>query len=186
MRRGQKGFTLLEMLVVIGLLVIVTTIAVPHFKKCYDDIRLSKTLDDLDSLVQSVRSYYLVMNEMPEDEDPGRISEEVGWAMQANFLGKMGNDKHYSGNFYNITIKNWSGYHYDWDFWYGADNFHPQWALLFEKGDKTSKLLFLEKMRKRFGSSLNECTENSATSGHDYLNLSLVEIPKVDKENRYY
>ena len=71
--KKAKGFTLLEMLVVIGLLVIVTTVAVPQFKKCFEDIHLNKSLDDLDSLLQSTRSYYFVMNEVPEDEKPGRI-----------------------------------------------------------------------------------------------------------------
>jgi len=54
--KEEKGFTLLEMLVVIGLLVIVTTVAVPQFKKCFQDLHLNKTLDDLDSLLQATRS----------------------------------------------------------------------------------------------------------------------------------
>ena len=180
-----KGFTLLEMLIVIGLLVIVTTVAVPKFKKCYDDIHINKTLDDLDSLLQSTRSYYLIMNEVPEDENPARIPEEVAWAMQPNFLGSKGE------GYYNISIKNWSGDRYDWDYWTDRPNFHPQWGLLFKGEDKISKSLFVEKMRNRFGLSLNECTEGSATSGQYFLFLSLLEIPKVskdkkNKENRYF
>jgi len=34
--KKKKGFTLLEMLIVIGLLVIVTTVAIPQFKKCFE------------------------------------------------------------------------------------------------------------------------------------------------------
>ena len=174
------------MLVVIGLLVIVTTVAVPQFKKCFQDIHFNKTLDDLDSLLQATRSYYLIMNEVPEDEDPGRVSEEIAWAMQTNFLGPKDSVTSYKGNFYYLTIKNYSGHNYDWDFWHDRDNFHPQWGILFNKGDTTSKSLFIDKMRSRFGNALNECTEGSATTGQDYLFLSLLEIPKAKKENRYY
>lgn len=177
--KKEKGFTLLEMLVVIGLLVIVTTVAVPQFKKCFQDLRLNKTLDDLDSLWQSTRSYYLIMNEVPEDEASDRVSEEMAWAVQANFLGpkKNENDDYY----YNITIKNFSNWPYDWDFWPDEDNVHPQWAILFHENDTNSKNLALNKMRNRFGNSLNEINENSGR-----LYLSLLEIPKANKENRYY
>ena len=174
------------MLVVIGLLVLVTTVAVPQFKKCFQDVQLNKTLDDLDSLLQATRSYYLVMNELPEDEDPGRVSEEVAWAMQSNFLGPIDSDSSYKGNFYYLTIKNYSGANYDWDFWYESDNFHPQWGILFTKDDTVSKNLFINKMRSRFGNSLNECTEGSITQAHNYIFLSLLEVPKANKENRYY
>ena len=185
-RSKTKGFTLLEMLIVIGLLVIVTTVAIPHFKKSFQEIHLNKTLDDLDSLLQSTRAYYLIMNELPEDEDPGRISEEVAWAIQANFLGPIDSVAHYNGNFFWLTIKNYSGINYDWDYWYERNNFHPQWGILFNSNDTKSKDLFVTKMRNRFGSSLNECIEDTPYGGSDYLFLSLLEIPKVNKENRYY
>ena len=41
-------------------------------------------------------------------------------------------------------------------------------------------------MKKRFGTSLNESTEGSASHDYEHLCLSLVEIPKKDKENRHY
>ena len=65
------------MLVVIGFLVIVTTVAVPQFRKCYEDIHLNKCLDDIDSLIQSMRSNYLIMNELPEDEKAGLLPGEA-------------------------------------------------------------------------------------------------------------
>lgn len=185
MQRYEKGFTLIEMMVVIGILTIVTTIAVPRFKKCYDDMHLNKTLDDLDSLIQSTRSYYLIMNEMPQDENKGQISTKVAWALQPNFLGKTGKDE--TGNFYFITIRNWKGCFYDWDFWLEQNDFHPQWTLLFNYKDIKSKQLFLNKVANRFGPALNNCPNNPVTQNtYEALNISLVEIPKNKKENRYY
>ena len=182
-QKKEKGFTLLEMLVVIGLLVLVTTVAVPQFKKCFQDIQLNKTLDDLDSLLQATRSYYLVMNELPEDEYSGRVSEEVAWAMQSNFLGPIDSDSDYKGNFYYLTIKNYSGYSYDWDFWCDNDDFRPHWGILFNEKDSPSRNLFVNKMKSRFGSSPND---TDVFQNRDCLFLPLLEIPKAKKENRYY
>jgi len=126
------------------------------------------------------------VNEVPEDEGPGCVSEEIAWAMQTNFLGSKDSVTAYKGNFYHLTIKNYSGHNYDWDFWPDKDNFHQQWGILFDQNDTNSKNLALNKMRNRFGNSLNESTEGSATVGCGYLFLSLLEIPKANKENRYY
>ena len=184
-QKKEKGFTLLEMLVVIGLLVLVTTVAVPQFKKCFQDIQLNKTLDDLDSLLQATRSYYLVMNELPEDEYSGRVSEEVAWAMQSNFLGPIDSDSdpRYKGNFYYLTVINYSGYSYDWDFWCDNDDFRPHWGILFNEKDPPSRKSFVDKMKSRFGNSLNDVDIFGDRSS---LFLSLLEIPKAKKENRYY
>ena len=58
-----SGFTLLEMMVVIALLVVVTTFAVPGFRKLYKDFRINEILDHVDTFFKGYRGYYLVNNE---------------------------------------------------------------------------------------------------------------------------
>ncbi len=191
--KKEKGFTLLEMLVVIGLLVIVTTVAVPQFKKCFDDIHLNKSLDDLDSLMQSTRSYYLVMNEFPGDgTPPAHIPIGAEWAFQANLIGdKAENNK----NFYSLAIKPWKGYNYDWDCWGASENYYiAEWVLLFTGQGKGSageknRALFEKKVSQRYGDLVNYNVKGS-NKIYTYLNFSMVETPKTGKEtnywNRYY
>jgi len=195
--KKKKGFTLLEMLIVIGLLVIVTTVAIPQFKKCFEDIHLNKSLDDLDSLMQSTRSYYLVMNEFPDDGTPTiHMPAEAGWAFQTNFLGEkqQSNGK----DFYIFTVKPWKGFNYDWDCWTGTNYHSAEWVLLFSgQTDKSiaNRALFKQKLLQRYGIDLDE--ENSGhtiakkgNKNYTYLNFPMVETPKIEKEenywNRYY
>ena len=179
------------MLIVIGLLVIITTVAVPKFKKCYDDIHLNKALDDLDALLQSTRSYYLVMNESPGDGNPGLFPVEAGWVLQANFLGskKTENEKDY----YNFAIKPWKGHLYDWDCWADESYHSAEWVLLFAgKSEQTQadRDLFKKKVAQRYGKDLINYDTKRNNKDYTYLNISLVETPKTGKEtnywNRYY
>lgn len=190
-RTKETGFTLLEMLVVIGLLVIVTTVAVPQFKKCFDDIHLNKSLDDLDSLLQSTRSYYLVMNEIPQDGNPGLFPVESDWAFQANFFGKKTENK----NYYNFAIKPWKGYTYDWDCWPEEGYHSAEWVLLFSGQGKNSegeknRDFFTEKVSQRYGEDLVNDVTKKSNKNYTYLNFSMVESPKTGKDtnywNRYY
>ena len=54
-------------MVVISIVGILVLIAVPGFKKAYQDFWIQRTLSDADTLLQSCRSYYLIYNEIPPD-----------------------------------------------------------------------------------------------------------------------
>ena len=187
-RAKKNGFTLLEMLIVIGLLVIVTTVAIPQFKKSFDDIHINKTLDDLDSLLQSTRSYYLVMNEFPEDRRPGRMPIDANWVFQSNFLGSK---EKVDEEYYNLIVKPWNGYHYDWDCWNDDDVHIAEWCILLtgqSEQSKANRALFENKIKQRYGKVNNSIKGDN--KDFLYLNFSLLETPKTGKEanywNRYY
>ena len=58
-----SGFTLIEMMVVIGIIAILGAVIVPGFKKIYSDFRMMETYNMLDSILSSMRSFYLIRNE---------------------------------------------------------------------------------------------------------------------------
>ncbi len=182
MQRWEKGFTLIEMLIVIGLLAIVTTVAIPRFKKCYDDIRISKSIDDGDSLLQSMRAYYLIMNELPRDENEKEIPENITWSIQANFMG-MQTTSSLTGNnkiFY-YTIQPWQGIGYDWEVWPELTNYHAGIAI---RINLSAKNTYLNKLNKRYNLYYSE---KARYPQHDLM-LWMVEYPKTRKsgENRYF
>ena len=57
------GFTLIEMMVVIGIIAILSSFVVPGFKKAYDDFKLRESLDYIDTTMSALRSFYLIHNE---------------------------------------------------------------------------------------------------------------------------
>ena len=57
------GFTLIEMMVVIGIIAILSSFVVPGIKKAYDDFKLRQTYDNINIVMQAMRSYYLIFNE---------------------------------------------------------------------------------------------------------------------------
>ena len=62
----QTGFTLIEMMVVIGVIAIVVSWAVPGIKKVYGDFRIMQTYDYIDTVLSAQRAFYLIFNEKPD------------------------------------------------------------------------------------------------------------------------
>ena len=61
------GFTLMELMVVIGIISIIGMAIGPGLKKTYQEFKINETLDITDILIKSLRSYYLIYNEFPKD-----------------------------------------------------------------------------------------------------------------------
>ena len=53
------------MMVVIGIIAILGVMVVPGIKKAYGDFKIRETYDRIDSVISSMRSFYLVFNEPP-------------------------------------------------------------------------------------------------------------------------
>ncbi|MFH2137506.1 MAG: type II secretion system protein GspG [Candidatus Omnitrophota bacterium] len=63
MFKGRKGFTIIELLVVIMVIAILVGIAIPRFKGVQDEANISKAKAELKVLQTAVESYY--MNQTP-------------------------------------------------------------------------------------------------------------------------
>ena len=60
----KKGFTILELLVVISVLVILIGIAIPRFKGMQDAGRLAQAKSELKTMQSALESYYMNMSPM--------------------------------------------------------------------------------------------------------------------------
>ena len=65
MRRGKKGFTIIELLIVIAVIAILVGIALPRFKGMKDEGNYAKAKGELKTLKTAVESYYIHSNAYP-------------------------------------------------------------------------------------------------------------------------
>ncbi|MGX8716514.1 MAG: hypothetical protein ACSW8C_00820 [bacterium] len=72
-------------MVVIGVIALITTWAVPGVKKAYHDFVFHRSAENLDVLYGSMRAYYLVLNEFPADSNSDLIQKEAVWSIPSNF-----------------------------------------------------------------------------------------------------
>ena len=87
--KQNSGFTLFEMLVVIGIIALVSSVAVPAFKKSVDGVKINKTLDDIKVLMNGYRTYYLIFNEFPDDVVvAGNLKAKAAWAFPGSIIAK--------------------------------------------------------------------------------------------------
>ena len=68
-KRLRRGFTLIEMMVVIGIIAILSTFVVPGIKKAYTDFKLSIIFDRVDTIMSGMRSAYLIFSAPPAAVD---------------------------------------------------------------------------------------------------------------------
>ncbi len=69
-RRRKKGFTLLELLIVLSVLAVLVAIGVPNFKVYLDEARLNRIADDGRLLKDAAYRYYLANGRWPVLGDP--------------------------------------------------------------------------------------------------------------------
>ncbi|MGX8716385.1 MAG: type II secretion system protein [bacterium] len=90
-----SGFTLLEMLVVIGIIALIATWAIPGVRRAYKDFMFRRSAENLDVIYGSIRAYYLVFNEYPDDTSSDLIKKNVVWAFPSNFYTRTLNGTAY-------------------------------------------------------------------------------------------
>jgi prepilin-type N-terminal cleavage/methylation domain-containing protein len=113
-RRAQAGFTLVEMLVVLAVLSIVSSIAVVRLQEAYYRGRAVKVIEDVNAIKVAAFQYYTDHGLFPRDVDAGRPPEGL-----ESYLG---------GRIRWVQ----TDYSYDWDMWIrpNGDPAHPTTGVL--------------------------------------------------------
>ncbi|TWT70282.1 type II secretion system protein GspG [Crateriforma conspicua] len=83
-QRRRSGFTLLELLLVLSILVVVGGIAVVNLSSAGDDANRNATITQLNALEQAIEMYRIRMNSLPETldnlvEGPSDSAQKAKW-----------------------------------------------------------------------------------------------------------
>ena len=108
--KNLTAFTLLELMVVISIIGILTLVAIPNFKKAYEDLNIKKTCGEVEVICNSIQAYYLIMNEFPSDSQPRKVNSGIKWVLP----------KYFYKNF-DFLIEPYSGGNYDIENWFTDD-----------------------------------------------------------------
>lgn len=97
------------MLVVIGMITIVMAVAISNLRKLFEDFRINQTVQEVDTLISSYRSYYLIMNEFPTDTNGDTLRDtKADWCLPRNF---------YTASPHKFSIKPYKATKFDFDVW---------------------------------------------------------------------
>lgn len=97
------------MLVVIGMITIVTAVALPSLRGLFEDFRINQTVQEADTLISSYRSYYLIMNEFPADTNADSLRNfKADWCLPRNF---------YTVSPHKFSVKPYKGDCFDFEQW---------------------------------------------------------------------
>ena len=98
-RRRERGFTLLELLVVCAIIGIIANIAIPELQTSIYRARAGSIIEDYNALRTMVHQYYADHSGFPADQGPGVEPPEL-----SAYLNKR-------------IVWNHSDYQYDWELW---------------------------------------------------------------------
>lgn len=116
------AFTLIELMVVIGIISIVGIIVGPGVKKAYDDYNTTKTIEEARGMINGVRSYYLIYNELPLDQNPGACEKFFSYFIPSYYFAKTEKTIKNNKRVYDLNIKPYGGTSYDVDVWYAVND----------------------------------------------------------------
>ena len=165
-------------MVVISIISILTLIAVPNFKRAYEDFSIKKTCGDVEEYCSGIQAYYLIMNEFMKDFLPEKINANIKWIFPSSF---------YKGSMMNIAP--YGGGCYDIENWLGDSTILSFWLALRSIG----KANLREKLRDILSKYLNrDCTLRSEYGA--FIAIWFPEVPtknellKIPKNhrNRFY
>ena len=102
--KSRRAFTLVEMMIVLCLIAIITNFAIPKLRDATNNFVDLQNRENLDVLYTSMRSYYLVLNEFPDDgERAGIIPPEAVWVIPSYYYDRAVT-KFNKKNFYELNI----------------------------------------------------------------------------------
>lgn len=77
METNKKGFTLLELLVVVLIIGILAAVALPQYQRAVEKSTATQALSIIKTVYQSIEDYYLVHNKFPNKFD--ELDVEIPW-----------------------------------------------------------------------------------------------------------
>ena len=98
--KSRRAFTLVEIMIVLAIVVIVTSVTIPSLKKARDNFAHFQSQENLTVLYTSMRSHYLVLNEFPEGGGSSDIRKEAVWAIPSYYYKRTLK----SGNSHELAI----------------------------------------------------------------------------------
>jgi len=89
MWKKGKGFTLIELMVVIAIILILALIAIPAYRNMQDRARKSRVQSDLRTLANALQMFYTDWNQYPVDVEGVRLTEaaEAAEGEEADLTG---------------------------------------------------------------------------------------------------
>jgi prepilin-type N-terminal cleavage/methylation domain-containing protein len=98
-RKGEEGFTLLEVLIVCAIIGIIANIAIPGLYASMYKAKAARIVEDYNTLRLTAHQYYVDYGHWPADQGPGAEPPEL-----LPYLGSRLNWNH-------------EDYTYDWELW---------------------------------------------------------------------
>jgi general secretion pathway protein G len=80
-RTSERGFTLVEIMVVIVILGLLATLVVPNIMASSDEAKVGKANSDVNMLADQVRMYYVKQSRLPESLEELVTKDEKGNSM---------------------------------------------------------------------------------------------------------
>lgn len=77
MWRSGKGFTLIELMVVIAIILILALIAVPAYRNMQVRAKKARAQEDLRNIATALEAFYVDWNQYPEQATAGEMSDAV-------------------------------------------------------------------------------------------------------------
>lgn len=194
-RPSPKAFTLIEMMVVLGILAIVSLWATPSIKRAIDDITMQKNAETFDTLYSSMRSYYLVLNEFPPDPQNDEVPQKAAWALPSTFYNHTPQaDKDLTWKYtFNVKPLNFGDdlknleLKYDIDNWIGNEKqtYRSMYMSVTEKGEGAGRNdSWHNFLLKRYPYAPNNPKGNRASIGYPELPISFSRNETLT--NRFY
>jgi len=77
MKHYKKAFSLIELIFIIAVLAVISSIAIPKFMEINSKAKVSSLKQDISTIISSTQSYYLVNNKIDKISDAVNLNSSV-------------------------------------------------------------------------------------------------------------
>ncbi|ABF40180.1 methylation [Candidatus Koribacter versatilis Ellin345] len=85
--RKQQGFTLIELVVVVAIILTIAAIAIPNFMQAVRQARIARAVGDIRAIVNDIQAYNVTYDKYPDTlDDIGRSDTKDPWGDPYQYL----------------------------------------------------------------------------------------------------